>query len=74
MWSWLVITPVTVTESAGGCAPDPDATPGVTRRWPSGGDYFGLVPVPGAGFRALWSDARTGVYQLWAAPVKVRVR
>lgn len=63
--------PVPVS-SAVGCAPDPDATPGITRRWPSGGDYFGLVPVPGGGFRALWSDARSGTYQLWSAPLRVR--
>ena len=64
--------PVAVS-SAGGCPPEPDATPGVTRAWPSGGHYFGLVAVPGGDFRALWSDARTGVYQLWTARLRVRV-
>lgn len=44
----------------------------VARRWPSGGDYFGLVVLPGGAFQLLWADSRTGVYQLWTARIDVR--
>jgi hypothetical protein len=41
-------------------------------RWPSGGDYYGLVAAPDGRFHAFWPDARErGVFQLWAAPIEV---
>lgn len=43
----------------------------VTRRWPAGGDYFGLAAGSDGRFHVLWADSRTGVYQLWTAPVTV---
>ena len=44
----------------------------IFRRWRSGGDYLGLVALPGGGFQALWADSRTGVFQLWTAPIEVK--
>lgn len=44
----------------------------VVRRFGDGGDYHGLVGMPGGGFRVLWADSRTGVYQLYSAEVVVR--
>jgi hypothetical protein len=43
----------------------------MARRWPFGGDYFGLVASGPCRFRALWADSRTGVYQLWTSEVRV---
>jgi hypothetical protein len=40
-------------------------------RWPTGGDYFGMVSTGDGRFRLLWSDARDKVFQLWSAPVIV---
>jgi hypothetical protein len=36
-------------------------------RYPAGGEYFGLAALPGGGFQLLWSDSRSGVYQLRTA-------
>jgi hypothetical protein len=44
----------------------------VAARWPAGGDYFGLAAHPDGSFRALWSDSRTGTFQLWTARIVVR--
>jgi hypothetical protein len=44
----------------------------VTGRFQAGGDYYGLVAVPDGSFRALWSDSRTGVFQLWTDRIEVR--
>lgn len=44
----------------------------VAGRWPAGGDYFGLAAHPDGSFRALWSDSRSGVLQLWTAWIDVR--
>jgi photosystem II stability/assembly factor-like uncharacterized protein len=43
----------------------------VARRWPAGGDYFGIVGGAEGSFDLLWSDSRTGVYQLWLTRVRV---
>jgi Neuraminidase (sialidase) len=40
--------------------------------WPSGGDYFGLVTKADGSFQLLWSDSRTGVYQLFTACITIR--
>lgn len=40
-------------------------------RFPAGGDYHGLVTLPDEGFRVLWSDSRSGVFELWTARVTV---
>lgn len=42
------------------------------QRWPRGGDYYGLAAAAADGrFHALWSDARSGMMQLWTAAVTV---
>jgi hypothetical protein len=46
----------------------------VAGRWPAGGDYFGLAANPDGTFRVLWSDSRTGVFQLWTASIDVLMR
>jgi hypothetical protein len=42
------------------------------RFWPAGGHYFGLAADADGVFHALWADSRTGVYQLWTAPIWVK--
>lgn len=44
----------------------------VADRWQAGGDYYGLIALPDGSFRALWSDSRTGVFQLWTDRIEVR--
>lgn len=43
----------------------------VAERFAAGGDYFGLEALPDGSFRAVWVDARTGVFQLWADRIEV---
>lgn len=43
-------------------------------RFPTGGEYFGLVQTGDGRFQAVWSDARSGVYQLYTASVTVEGR
>lgn len=66
-----LLEPVTLS-SEGFCA-RPDEVPR-SRRWPAGGDYFGLVGVEADGFRALWADARSGVWQLRTAAVRLETQ
>jgi hypothetical protein len=40
-------------------------------RFPAGGEYMGLVAAPDGSFRLLWSDNRSGLYQLHTATVSV---
>jgi BNR repeat-like domain len=40
-------------------------------RFPAGGEYMGLDTVRDGSFHLLWSDARSGIYQLRTAAVKV---
>jgi hypothetical protein len=49
----------------------PQESPTVARRWPDGGDYYGLVAVPGKGFHAVWSDSHTGTFQLWSTGIRI---
>jgi hypothetical protein len=48
-----------------------DTTTTVARRFGDGGDYHGLVAIPGGGFQAVWADSRTGVFQLWTARLTI---
>lgn len=72
------LPPVPVAEVAscndqsGNVVPRASGSFDVAGRWPAGGDYFGLAAQPDGTFRALWSDSRTGVFQLWTAPIEVR--
>jgi hypothetical protein len=45
----------------------------VRDRWPTGGDYHGLVAAPGREFRVLWVDGSSGVFQVHAAAIRVGV-
>ena len=51
--------------------PIPGRSGNVVDRWPSGGDYHGLVAVSGPRFHAFWVDASSGMYQIWSAPIYV---
>lgn len=40
-------------------------------RFPAGGDYHGLAALPDGSFRIVWSDARSGVFELWTNTVHI---
>lgn len=40
-------------------------------RFPSGGDYQGLAALPNGMFRLVWSDARSGRFELWTNTVSI---
>lgn len=40
-------------------------------RFPAGGDYHGLAALPDGSFRIVWSDARSGVFELWTNTVRI---
>jgi len=42
-----------------------------TRRWPRGGDYFGVAAAADGRFHVLWPDARSGAFEVWTASVSV---
>lgn len=44
----------------------------VTRRWPEGGDYFGLSASADGKFHVLWPDARSGKFELMTAAITVK--
>ncbi|HKA18804.1 MAG TPA: sialidase family protein [Blastocatellia bacterium] len=54
--------------------PENPLNAGTAQRWPTGGDYSGLVATSDGLFHVFWSDSRTGIYQLWSAQVKVDAR
>lgn len=41
------------------------------KRWPSGGDYSGIVAMEDGSFQIVWSDARSGIYQLYTSNIKI---
>lgn len=43
----------------------------VSFRWQSGGDYIGLCSSPDGAFHVMWSDARTGFYQLYYSQINI---
>jgi hypothetical protein len=43
-------------------------------RFPAGGEYMGIDTSPDGSFHLLWSDARSGVYQLRQNRIEVRSR
>lgn len=51
----------------------PDSTENgmVGKRFPAGGDYQSMVALPDGGFLLLWSDSRSGVFELRTASIKV---
>lgn len=44
----------------------------IVERYIAGGDYYGLIGRSDGGFLAVWSDARTGIFQLWSTTIEVR--
>jgi hypothetical protein len=57
--------------SARSC-PDSAANGGAFKRWPHGGDYYGLTAMADGRFHLFWADGRAGTFQLWAANVQVK--
>lgn len=45
----------------------------VANRWPTGGDYLGMTADRRGVFYPVWSDARSGTYQVYTAPIRVEV-
>lgn len=43
-------------------------------RFPAGGEYIGMLAAPDGAFQILWSDNRTGTYQLRMVTVKVTAK
>jgi photosystem II stability/assembly factor-like uncharacterized protein len=50
----------------------PDTPQNKGADFPAGGDYSGLAATSDGLFRVVWSDARTGIYQLRTATVSVK--
>ena len=44
------------------------------RLWFSGGHYFGLTADANGVFHALWADSRTGVFKLWTATIRIKLK
>ncbi|NKB90573.1 MAG: hypothetical protein GKS06_20395 [Acidobacteria bacterium] len=57
-----------------GASPPAGASPNarVARRWPYGGDYFGLASVGPGRFRVVWADASSGTFLLSSALLLTR--
>lgn len=66
----VTFQPDVKVSSARNC-PDTDANGEAGRRWPAGGDYFGLEPAPDGRFHLVWADSREGFYKLRTASVRV---
>lgn len=63
-----------VKVSSGRSCPASPENVGVALRFPAGGDHMGLAAAPDGTFRLLWSDSRSGIYQLRTATVSVSPR
>jgi hypothetical protein len=53
--------------------PDGELNGTAAKRFPHGGDYFGFIAVGDREFLALWSDSRSGRYQLRTALIRVNL-
>lgn len=42
-----------------------------TKRWPVGGDYYGLESFADNKFKIVWTDSRTGVFQLYHSDITI---
>jgi hypothetical protein len=60
-----------VRVSSGKSCPASPENVGVALRFPAGGEYMGLAAASDGTFRLLWSDSRSGIYQLRTATVSV---
>lgn len=56
--------------SAPSC-PDTPRNRVAARQWPAGTDYGSIVGISEGRFRAVWADARSGIYQIRMATVSV---
>lgn len=56
----------------GTLVPRPGGPFNVAERWPNGGDYFGVAAQHDGSFLALWSDSRSGIFQLWMSRIAVQ--
>lgn len=41
-------------------------------RWPAGGDYHGLAPLPDGSFQVVWAASPDGLYRLYTTRVRIR--
>jgi hypothetical protein len=64
--------PEVKVSSGKSCPASPDNV-GVALRFPAGGEYMGLAAASDGTFRLLWSDSRSGIYQLRTATVTVEI-
>jgi hypothetical protein len=65
--------PEVLVSSAESCPVTLDSKNGdAAFRFPSGGDYWGLIPGSNGQFHFVWSDSRTGLFELRSASVVVR--
>jgi hypothetical protein len=62
------LPPQTVSTSACGSSPNDQV---VQRRFPTYGDYFGLVATPDGHFRAMWPEMRNGASVLLTTTIDV---
>jgi hypothetical protein len=51
------------------CVHQPENRP--SRRWPAGGDYFGIAATDTRAFRLIWADSRSGLYQPRTALIRI---
>lgn len=49
----------------------PGRSTSVSDRWPTGGDYHGLVATDGSRFHVAWIDSTTGTHQIWTTMIDV---
>lgn len=66
--SFLPSVPVSDTASC----PETEANGWTAARFPTGGDYSGLVATGDGHFHAVWSDSREGIYRLRGTDIAVR--
>lgn len=52
--------------------PDAPRNAAAARQWPAGTDYGSVVALRDGRFRAVWADARSGVYRIRMATVSVK--
>src|ERR1051325_6942543 len=55
-----------VTTAGVRSCPDSAGSGAAFRRWPSGGDYYGLAAAANGAFHLFWADHRSGVFQLYS--------
>ncbi|MFL5623603.1 MAG: sialidase family protein [Gemmatimonadaceae bacterium] len=64
-------SPASPVSTSVSCPDTPVNGSGLAARFPSGGEYSGLVALGRGEFFAVWSDSRTGRYELRGARIRV---